>query len=109
MHYKTRFEKRPPSRHHGLLPAERAVIAEGQGRRCAACERELADSGNVDHDHSHCPGAEGCMECIRGILCRPCNVALGWVKDDPEHLRALAGYVDRWNAKKPPALAGGNS
>jgi hypothetical protein len=35
----------------------------------------------VDHDHRHCPGTEGCRQCVRGLLCGKCNSGLGWIGD----------------------------
>lgn len=48
----------------------------------------------VDHDHSHCPGAKGCQECVRGYLCQGCNIAEGRLRT-PERARALAIYMER--------------
>lgn len=50
----------------------------------------------VDHDHRHCPGREGCEVCFRGFLCYRCNAALGALDDDPTRLRGLLGYVERF-------------
>jgi hypothetical protein len=35
---------------------------------------------------------------VRGVLCGPCNLALGHVKDDPERLRRMAEYLERGGA-----------
>lgn len=40
-------------------------------------------------DHDHASGA------TRGVLCTPCNQALGFMRDDPERLEAAAGYLRR--------------
>lgn len=49
----------------------------------------------IDHNHSCCPYGSGCKKCIRGILCTPCNFAIGLMRDDPERLRKAADYLDR--------------
>jgi hypothetical protein len=45
----------------------------------------------LDHDHA--------TRQVRGMLCRPCNTALGCVQDDPALLRKLAEYLEN-----PPGL-----
>lgn len=64
----------------------------GSAQRCAICDaadRELV----IDHDHDCCPRGRACGKCFRGMLCRPCNVALGMLKDSPALLRKAARYI----------------
>lgn len=50
---------------------------------------------HIDHDHSCCDIPYGtCGECNRGVLCRGCNMAIGYAKDNPQTLVALAGYLE---------------
>lgn len=62
--------------------AERARLLEEQQGVCPGCGGEPAVT---DHDHAHGH--------LRGVLCSPCNVALGCVKDSPEVLEKLAEYL----------------
>jgi hypothetical protein len=56
------------------------------------------DKQRMNFDHCHTTGR------FRGWLCRNCNVTLGLVSDDPNRLRALADYLDRFNGQvyNPP-------
>jgi hypothetical protein len=70
------------------VPAERL---ENLIPECQACggEEGLA----WDHDHNCCPGKYSCGRCVRGLLCRSCNLALGYLKDSPDRLLSLVNYL----------------
>lgn len=85
------FQRRKRNSHtlrkYGISYDQEAALRSFQGGACPACgATELV----VDHDHS---SGE-----VRGMLCHRCNTALGYARDDPEILRALARYVEQ-----PPA------
>lgn len=66
--------------HYGLSRDEYALLS---ANGCAAC-------GGLDKlvvDHHHGTGV------VRGVLCSPCNVALGMLQDSPERIDALARYL----------------
>lgn len=50
----------------------------------------------IDHDHSCCPGKKSCGKCVRGLLHRQINTAMGLFQDNPEWLRAAADYIEFW-------------
>lgn len=63
---------------------------------CAVCHsptpRKVSRTGGegewtVDHDHK--------TGKVRGVVCHPCNTALGMADDSPERLRALADYLEK--------------
>lgn len=78
---------------YNLSIEEYIAILESQGGVCPGCGAE--DPNQVDHDHSCCSGEKSCGKCVRGILCHRCNKGLGLLRDSPEVLNALAGYVVR--------------
>lgn len=70
-----------------------------QDYRCAACgsdnPQDRRQKWHVDHDHACCNRRQSCGNCIRGLLCSNCNIALGLVKDSKNTLLSLVEYLDR--------------
>lgn len=78
----------------GLSDVEAQAMLDAQGGGCAVCRVPLAlvgRSANVDHDHD--------TDQVRGLLCRPCNLAIGQMKDSPARLRAAAAYLEMHRPK----------
>ena len=59
-----------------------------QSGRCAACCDPLdgIKEPHIDHDHA--------TDRVRGLLCSPCNTALGHAKDSIERLMGLVHYLE---------------
>lgn len=65
-----------------------------QDYKCDCCKQDFDSTQKepcVDHDHTCCPGYKSCGKCIRGLLCRRCNVALGYFEKRP----FLVDYIER--------------
>jgi len=73
---------------YNLSVAQRAEM----GDVCWVC----GDSADVviDHDHSCCAGERSCGGCVRGLLCRKCNLAIGHFGDDIEKLVSAIYYLE---------------
>lgn len=73
-----------------------------QRGECAACGLPMLVSGRepqsmcVDHDRSCCNRTRSCGKCVRGLIHRNCNLALGYAKDDAATIRAAVEYLRRW-------------
>jgi hypothetical protein len=70
------------------IEAYSAMVAK-QHNRCPICLRVPAADERLAVDHDHQTGA------IRGLLCGPCNRALGGFGDDLPRLRRATAYLER--------------
>jgi len=72
---------------YGMRSGEFDALLERQGGRCAICRGDKPRGLNWHVDHDHKSGA------IRGILCKPCNTALGAFGDSVEGLMRALEYL----------------
>lgn len=67
-------------------------ILDSQDGGCASCGvKPNPGEPRLAIDHNHETGQ------VRGVLCRGCNTALGFVKEDRNIMLALVKYIDSWN------------
>lgn len=85
--------ERRVQRVYGLPPGAYDRMYLFQGKCCAICRRATGASRRLSVDHDHRSGL------ARGLLCRPCNDFLGWIRDDPEAGRRLFQYLTNPPAK----------
>lgn len=82
-----------------LTEASLADLLSAQGDACAICGSKDPKSGkgwNIDHDHNCCPGVTSCGQCVRGVLCAPCNMQLGKVEAflrNPDPIKRYLGVA----------------
>jgi len=68
-----------------------AMFAEQQGL-CAGCNRHQSEFERVFAvDHNHDTGQ------VRGLLCSPCNVALGMLEENINTLQSLIKYINHYS------------
>ena len=79
---------------YGITKEIYEAMLESQNNSCYTCGVHINDSGAkglcIDHCHE--------TNKVRGLLCSPCNTALGLLKEDIEVMKKLIGYVERNNA-----------
>jgi hypothetical protein len=82
---------------YGLSAEAYAGMLLDQGGGCAICgrlkSRGTQKSLSIDHDHACCPGPNSCGDCVRGLLCDDCNLAIGYLRDSAELGKRLALYL----------------
>lgn len=84
---------------YGLDADAVEAMWESQGRACAICRRltDITDL-NIDHDHACCETrgkkmTKTCGQCVRGLLCRSCNLMLGHAQDNLDVLASAIAYL----------------
>jgi hypothetical protein len=71
-----------------------AVHILNSGFGCDICDAPIGRFDiNVDHDHDCCPGQGTCGECVRGLLCRGCNRAIGSFGEDAARVLSAYNYL----------------
>lgn len=78
---------------YGLSDVAIAHLYASQDGKCAICQKLIDLDGKWVIDHDHDTGD------VRGILCFPCNVALGQFQDSPAMLMRAIEYLERSKVK----------
>jgi hypothetical protein len=76
---------------YGMSLDEYAQRLAGQGGACLICKRKRPLC--VDHCHE--------AHEVHALLCRKCNLGLGYFDHNPEFLRNAAAVMDDWLARHP--------
>src|ERR687897_357738 len=73
---------------YGVTPERYEAMKAAFEGRCPICQTPHTDdvSPHVDHCHD--------TERVRGLLCRGCNLGLGYFRENPEALRRAVDYLE---------------
>ena len=84
----------------GLTKERYEQLLSVQCGLCVICQLPPTDINPLvpDHNHACCSGRKSCGKCIRGLLHRTCNSAIGLFGDDPVLLKRAAEYLEKTNA-----------
>lgn len=85
-YYKREHRWRHLKERYGITEDAYKYLYDQQDGSCAICKTEK-DVLCVDHDHS--------TGDIRGLLCSPCNRAIGLLGDTIEGIRAALNYLEK--------------
>jgi hypothetical protein len=70
---------------YGLTREQFESMEAEQGYRCAICHAAFDERPCIDHDHE--------TGTVRGLLCRMCNVGLGYIERTPEWVDEAKAYL----------------
>lgn len=78
-----------------ITEADYESLFQKQAGLCAICHKPETGGMRlaVDHDHSCCDGNFSCGKCVRGLLCKRCNMAIGLLGDSPDVLVNALFYL----------------
>lgn len=82
---------------YGITLEQYAEMLERQHGVCAICEQGPSHQQkhlDIDHDHACCPRPPLCGHCVRGLLCRLCNVGLGDFFESIKLLESAIEYLE---------------
>lgn len=102
LYYHAHPERRRPNtlRRYSVSSTIFDKMLEEQYGRCAICGHCPQGAVlQVDHDHRCCPGQKSCGRCVRGLLCGPCNRAIGLLNDDSGRAKRVVEYLDQYTPK----------
>lgn len=84
-----------------ITPEEYDALLLKQNGRCKICDKKPSKVKlAVDHDHDCCNGQRSCGRCVRGLLCRRCNMGIGIFYDDSNLIESAVAYVKEWEDKQ---------
>lgn len=76
---------------YGMTLEEYDQLYEKQNGCCAICFIKEQPNKKLSIDHDHKTGK------IRGLLCNPCNVSMGYAKEDIKILEKMIQYLEDHN------------
>ena len=84
---KHKIKDRMYRRKYGITKNQVDNLLEQQNYACVICNLNFDEKNRCCVDHDHNTGK------VRGILCHPCNVSLGLIKDSIKTAQSMAKYL----------------
>lgn len=75
---------------YGITLNDYEIMFRRQDGACAICKKHNLDGKALAVDHNHATGT------VRGLLCRKCNITLGFINDDIRTITAMFDYLEKW-------------
>lgn len=86
--FKLADRKRKLRCYYGMEWEDYVRMEQEQGGKCKICQQPPPEGTILYVDHCHT------TDKVRGLLCRPCNTAVGFLKDNPALALATAKYLE---------------
>lgn len=74
------------ARKYGITSTEFEALVAASGGHCQLCGDPFTRTPHIDHNHS--TGE------VRGLLCSPCNVGLGFFRDNTNRLKLAIQWIE---------------
>lgn len=74
-------------RRFGMTLDDYRKLMDAQDGKCFICKRTFTATRVPQRDHNHATGE------MRGLLCAPCNITLGYMHEDTDWLRNALHYL----------------
>lgn len=81
--------KRNLKKLYGLSLEQYNSLLKQQKGLCKICRRVNTNGRRLSVDHNHITRK------VRGLLCGPCNVAIGMLQDSPSRLQTVIKYLEQ--------------
>lgn len=81
---------------YGITPDQYVLMMESQNYSCAICGKKFGTSTQMDGpcvDHDHTTGV------VRGLLCRRCNMGIGFFENNLDNIINAYIYLEEANEK----------
>jgi len=75
---------------YGITLEQFENLLKSQGGVCRIFKNKCSVYAYLSVDHDHKTGQ------VRGLLCRSCNLVLGFAREEPEILEAAITYLKYW-------------
>lgn len=82
---KNEYRDKKRKRIYGITPDKYQEMLLSQDNACAICKQKFSKTPCIDHCHA--------TNMVRGLLCNPCNRALGLFQDDLINLANAITYL----------------
>lgn len=86
-------ERKSTIRRKGISVDDYERMVDEQDGKCAICG-SCVEVLFIDHDHECCPGERACGNCVRGLLCNRCDLALSHFGEDVSVMRRAVEYME---------------